>query len=383
MEINLEKYKNYTVSQLKKEIAENDSDQSFLGNLSEIYLLIWEKEKILNNAIKLVRVLRKEKKFDVAYNYHKKFKDLYPNNQRLRGEQLWCDFSSKVCNAENNNYAIDAENILKVCSQDNVSTKMIFEIVTLYTVSRLVKDEKFNDAYQKLIKLNPNKLDNKVRGRYPSNKWKFYQLKAQTLIGLNCVRDYLNWAYSILNFSKEKKVEFINEIYRRISHQYEKSNETKLANILYNIDNEINIKRVAESVINKKDHILISELSDYLFCPASFAIKKSFKIIDFETINYENKSWVGKKEGFLDKYIQYQENFSFDKCFENFSKISIEALGENAFQSIKMEFEKLFRSKIRTNNTIDNNLNSFRSDNRELVGAQDFILETANGEKIL
>ena len=379
----MEKYKDYTLTQLKNIITENNPDQSVSVKFSDLYRLIWKKEAILNNAIKLARALRKDKNSEEAYNFHEKFKELYPNNKQLEGERLWCDFSFKVCNSDNLDYAANADNILKVCSQDDVSTKMIFEVVTLYTVSRLVKDEEYLKAYRKLIKLKPNLLETVARGPYPSNKLKFYSLKAKTLIGLNSISDYFNWAYSILNFSKEKKTEFINEIIKRITFEFGGYNEIRFANLLHDIDNEINTKRLAKTFVNECDYIRISELSDYLFCPVSFAINKSYNIPNSVSINSKERNWSGKKEGFLDKYKQYQANSNFDICFENFRKISSEVLGADIFASMKMEFEKLFKTKIITNNTIDNNLISFRSDNRELVGAPDFILEAPNGEKIL
>ena len=140
---NLEDYKNYTVTQLKDTINNNP-----YAPMSELYRLVWEKENTLSHAIGLVRSLRKEKKFDIGKEFHDKFQKRYPDTKQLESERLWFIFSSKVCNSSNDSYIDDADNLLKLCSQDDPRTNLIFEVTTLFTSSRLIKDKKYSEAYQ-------------------------------------------------------------------------------------------------------------------------------------------------------------------------------------------------------------------------------------------
>ena len=369
---NLEDYKNYTVTQLKDTINNNP-----YAPMSELYRLVWEKENTLSHAIGLVRSLRKEKKFDIGKEFHDKFQKRYPDTKQLESERLWFIFSSKVCNSSNDSYIDDADNLLKLCSQDDPRTNLIFEVTTLFTSSRLIKDKKYSEAYQWLSKLNPNLLSPEGRTNdngdyYTSNKKRFYTLKADALIGMDKVSFYLNWAYTALNFSKEKKDEFIDEIISRSTFNREVWG-WKLGEYLYDLDRELVIKgALTKPVLEKRDYILASELSQYLFCPASYAINRSYNIP--RPVSIDPAIWEGSKDGFLVKYNQYQTARDIDASFKNFDNIT---------DSVKQEFEDLFKTKILTNNTIDNNPSSFRSDNRGIVGAPDFILESSNGEKIL
>jgi len=344
---------------------------------SDVYLNTWKQEKTLNHAIKLVRSLRKNRKFEEAKEFHDKFQKLYPDNKQIEGERLWFIFSSKVCNSANDSYVDDADTILKLCSQDDASTKLIFEVTSLFTASRLVRDKQYSEAYKKLSKLNPNLLSTDGRinddgDYYASNKKRFYSLKADALIGMGKFSFYLDWAYSALNFSKEKKDEFIDEIITRSTFN-SKVRGWRLGDYLYDLDRELVIKGgQTMPVLEKRDHIFASELSQYLFCPASYAINRSYNIP--KPVSIDSALWQGDKDGFLDKYIQYQSNRDIDECFKDFN---------NASDIVKQQFEELFKTKILINNTIDNNLSSYRSDNKGLVGAPDFILESSNGEKIL
>ena len=380
----MDKHKNYTATQLKAKIDIEIDNLNENENIS-LYRLIWEKEKTLNNAVKLVRSLRKAKRFNETEKFHDKFKELYPDSSQLESERLWFTFSSKVCDKSNSDYDKDAESILKLCSQEDRLTKLIFEVTSLFTVSRLVRDEKFNKAYKILSILNPNLLDIESRGKYKSNKKMFYFLKASVLAGMDNVNYYINWAYSFLNFTKEKKDKFIDEIISRITLKKEWANNKnkgydlpRFMTLLYDIDKEITTKKSNfKPVIKKRNSILISELGEYLFCPASYAINKSYNIPKPVSIN--PAKWFGKKEGFLDKHTQYKTDKNVDDCFKNFDNISSSGLS----LVMKKELKKIFESKIITDNTKINNVVSFKSDDGILVGAPDFILESSSGQKIL
>ncbi len=224
----LDTYKNHTVAQLREEIHHNNKIPN--GTLEsdknpDLFLLIWQKEKTLNNAVKLLKSLRKAKRFDEAKKFHNKFKELYLDSEQLESEWLWFTFSSKVCNNKHHNYVKDAQYILDNTSQESQGSKLIFELTTLITISRLISEKAYSQAQQLygtnayiwLTKLNPNKLSNEGRkGQngiyYPSNRQQYYWYKAKSLIGADRVSYFVNWVFEYLKFTEEKRKDFVEYI---------------------------------------------------------------------------------------------------------------------------------------------------------------------------
>lgn len=216
-------YSNYTFRQLIDVISENN----FLENttINEVCAMAYGKMATERDGILLVRALRKDKEFILAHKYHEKLQSKYPNSEGLKNEALWLKFSSEVCNSNNTTYEEDAQYILDNTSQESPKSKLIFEVTTLITISRLIREEKFAQAYTWTTKLNPNKLSDEGReGQngiyYPSNKQQYYRYKAMSLIGTDKVRYYVNWVFEYLKFTEEKTKGFCR-IHCRIVYIYQ------------------------------------------------------------------------------------------------------------------------------------------------------------------
>ena len=124
-------------------------------------------------------------------------------------EELWLTFSSKVCDGSNKDYLKDAQSILNETSQEDLKTNLIYEITAIITLSRLIRDYSFEQAYALSIRVNPLTLSDKGRigendQYYPSNKQQFYEYKAKSLIGQNKVKWYLNWVFQHLKFTEQR-----------------------------------------------------------------------------------------------------------------------------------------------------------------------------------
>ena len=386
----LDKHENYTVTQLKAKLNNNfpNTDE----NIS-LYRLIWEKEKTLNNAVKLVKSLRKAKRFDETEKFHDKFKELYLDSEQLESERLWFTFSSKVCSKDNKNYDKDAQYILDNTSQESPGSKLIFEVTTLITISRLIREEEYAKAFTWTTKLNPNQLSDEGReGQngvyYPSNRQQYYKYKAISLIGSERVMYFVNWVFEYLKFTEEKRKDFVEYIIKSCTYtKYDGStflSDMVLSNFLYQLDVDlVSNSSYLASKVNQPDTILLSELSQYLFCPVSFVINKSFNLPTYKSMDSSIK-WLGNKDGFYDRYLKYQNSINISACFTNdtLNQYDLEDSVNLTDDAISI-FEELFKGKIVINNYFDTAPRTFKSEDNTLKGAPDYLIELQNGKRVL
>jgi hypothetical protein len=384
-------YSNYTFRQLIDVISESN----FLENttVTEVCEMAYSKIVTERDCTLLVRTLRKDKEFIIAHNYHEKLKSKYPHSESLKNEALWLKFSSVVCSSDNINYEADALYILDNTSQESPGFKLIFEVTTLFTISRLIQEAKYAQAYTWTTKLNPNKLRDEGRKGskgiyYPSNKQQYYRYKAKSLIGRNKVRYYINWVFEYLKFTEEKRKDFVAYIIKSCTYiKYDGStflSDLVLSNYLYQLDVDLvsNSSYLANTV-NQPDGILLSELSQYLFCPASFTINKSYNLPPYKPMDSSSK-WLGNKDGFYDRYLKYQKIRNISACFTNdaLSKYELEEAVDLADEAISV-FENLFKGKIIINNYFDTAPRTFSSEDNTLIGAPDYLIELQNGKRVL
>lgn len=383
-------YSNHTFKQLIDVITKN----YYLENttITEACEIAYKKMATERDGILLVRALRKANAYLLSEDHHKKLKSKYPNSSGLKSEALWLKFSNKVCDGNNNDFIKDAEYILENSSQNEVASKLIYEVTVLITISRLLRDNDFNQAYIWTTKLNPNKLSDEGRmGNngyfYPSNKQQFYNYKSKSLIGTHRVKFYVDWVFKYLKFTEQKRNEFVAHIIESCTYtKYDGSSfisDMVLSNFLYKLDVDL-ISRSTNlaSTVNQPNTVLLSELSQYLFCPVSFVINKTYNIPNLKPMD-SSSIWLGNKDGFYDRYLKYQKTRNIAVCFEN------DALKQYVNQPVVLEddaipiFEELFKGKITINNYFDTSPKTFNSDDNTLKGAPDYVVELTNGKRVL
>lgn len=384
-------YNNYSFRQLIDVISENN----LLENTTkeDVCEMAFGKMRTERDGILLVRALRKDKEFILAHNYHEKLQSKYPNSEGLKNEALWLKFSSEVCNSKNTNYEEDAQYILDNTSQESPGSKLIFEVTTLITISRLIREEKYAKAYTWTTKLNPNILSDQGReGQngifYPSNKQQYYRYKAISLIGTDRVWYFVNWVFEYLKFTEEKRKDFVEYIIKSCTYtKYDGStflSDLVLSNFLYQFDVDlVSNSSYLVSKMNQPDTILLSELSQYLFCPVSFVINKSFNLPTYKPMDSSSK-WLGNKDGFYDRYLKYQNSRKISACFTNdtLKQYDLKDSVDLADGAISI-FEELFKGKILINNYFDTAPRTFKSEDNTLKGAPDYLIELQNGKRVL
>ena len=364
------------------------------ASIKEVCEITPQKITTERESIYVVRALRKSGYFDEAYKFHEELKTKYPNSDGLKSEELWLTFSSKVCDGSNKDYLKDAQSILNETSQEDLKTNLIYEITAIITLSRLIRDYSFEQAYALSIRVNPLTLSDKGRigendQYYPSNKQQFYEYKAKSLIGQNKVNWYLNWVFQHLKFTEQKHEEFVTEIIKSCTIQKNDGttfiSDRALGNYLYKFDIDlISSIKYLSAASTSSNSILLSELSQYLFCPASFAINRSFNIPGIKPIDSSSK-WSGSKDGFYDRYLLYQKKQNIKSCFEYYPYYYIEGIPNSIILEEESSdiFEELFKGSIKTNNHFDTAPQTFKSDDGKLIGAPDYLVELTNGQLVV
>lgn len=382
---------NYTLKQLLTTITEHQVIEKVSSD--DVIKFTWTKILIERDGILFVRALRKAGKYDESYTYHEKLNTKYPNSQGLQSEALWLKFSSKVCNANNSDYQLDAHGILDKTSQTNPETKLIYEITTLIVMARLMREGSYGEVYAWTSKLNPLLLSDQARidkneRHQPSNRHQFYNYKARSLINTHRQKFYVNWVFEYLQFTEQKREDFVNHVISSCTFSsYDSANyisDIVLSNFLYQFDVDL-VSTTANlpAKSSQPNAILLSELGQYLFCPVSFVLNKSFNIPTHKPMDSSSK-WLGSKDGFYERYLQYQKHQNITTCFEYDSFET-----KRAKQSLDMPdeaisiFEELFKSSIKINNTFNTAPQAFSSDDKMLKGAPDYLLELSNGKRVI
>ncbi len=160
-----------------------------------------------------------------------------------------------------------------------------------------------------------------------------------------------------------------------------------LSNFLYQLDVDlVSNSSYLASKVNQPYTILLSELSQYLFCPVSFLINKSFNLPTYKPMDSSSK-WLGNKDGFYDRYLKYQNSRNISACFTNGIvsnpfEPTVEDTVELTDDDISV-FEELFKGKIVINNYFDTAPRIFKSEDNTLSGAPDYLIELQNGKRVL
>ena len=379
-------YHNYTCKQLIDIIATGNISDDL--KITDVCDMAFKKITIEQEGVKLVRVLRKDKLYDLAHIYHEKLKNKFPNSNTLKNEALWLKFSSEVCNKDNSEFEVDADFILKNSSQEDPASKLVYEVTALVVISILISQQEYSQAYKWTTRLNPTKLGDKGRQGnnelfYPSNKQQYYTYKATILIETNKIKYYINWVYEHLKFSDEKRIEFVEYIIKIITYTRDDHStyisKNKLSNILYLLDLDLISKAsYLAKTVNQPNALLLSELSQYIYCPVSFSINKTYNIPTLKPMD-SSVIWMGNKDGFYDRYLKYQKNKDILAAFKNHEVVDSVELTARDIQI----FENLFKGKLIINNYFDTTNRSFNSDNKKLRGAPDYVVQLNDGKRVL
>jgi tetratricopeptide (TPR) repeat protein len=359
--------------ELKKE-ADKYRKESNFGEAVDLYFKLWEYEKNEWNGYFLAQCYRKVQRYTDARTLHATMEQLFPSFKPIQQEELWLDYSEKVTDWENPDLLEDAEKLIAKVNQYDKYTGTLYVKTVLKVVRYLCHNGQHVSAFNWLIRLDQSVISNtvfKFDGKtYPADRKTYFMWFAFLLIRLNYHQTYIEKCLSYLGYKGNKLIEFKEYIISDIS-PWEHVFGPKLARYIKQFQEEIHLRSVAiPKVIFKEDNIiLISDLSHYLFCPASYVINKTF-IIDANT-SWEKDEWVSEKKLFIDRHKIFKQTKNLNDAFKD-TDIKPD-------QELINTIRYVFNSTIRVNNVTNPKPTIYSNKDNMIKGAPDYIMEDVNG----
>lgn len=366
-----------TIPELKN-TAKRYKNEGHFGKAIELYEELWKQEKNEWNGYFLAQLYRKSNNLEKARDLHNQLAQSYPNFKPLKTDKLWLDYSEKIKDWDNPDLVSDAEDILSKTNQQDKYEGNIYKKTVLNTVRYLCYKNEHNDAYSWLLKLDQSKISNTgflYDGKwFPADRKVYFIRLADVLIILEKYINYIDDSFEKLNFSPVKLRQFKSHLIESITYQ-DYISRVKLARYIKNFQEEFELRerKILKKIYNPKKIISVSDLSQYLFCPVSYAINATYEIDANDT--WEKDEWLGNRRNFSDRHRIYDQHNDFQKAFDD-SDILIN-------DDFKKDFDYLFSSKIIVDNVSKSSLQLFTDNQKSIVGAPDYILKTGNGSNIV
>ena len=362
-----------TVSELKDKAKKYKKENNFVKSI-ELYEELWKQEKNEWNGYFLAQVYRKSDNFQKARELHNHLAQTYPNFKPLKTDRLWLDYSEKIKDWDNPDLVSDAKDILLKTNQHDEYESNIYIKTVLSTVRYLCYKNLHEDAFNWLLKLKQAKISNTgflFNGQwFPADRKIYFVRLADILIILDKYKEYIDKSFKKLHFTSTKTKQFKSHLIDSITYG-EYISRVKLARYIKNFQEEFELREKKKIVkkYNPNKTMSVSDLSQYLFCPVSYAINETYEIETNDT--WEKDEWVGNRRNFIDRHRLFDKHKNYDKAFDD-SDIIIS-------DDLKKDFDYIFKSKIMVDNVSKNLLQLFTDSQKSIVGAPDYILKSNDG----
>lgn len=342
-----------------------------------IYLELWKQSKSFWIGYFIALCLRQTNALEDCREFHEELNKLFPNTRQLEIECLWLDYKQYVKDYRNDNFLEDAEKILRKTDQYSNDTSKIFIKTVLAVVRRL--DGSHEIKLEWLKKLDHSILDNNVfridNMAYPADRKRYFIEYARVLVELRNFRQYIADQMSKLGFFGDKHSEFFKSLVDSFTYKnYDNTNYisiTKLALVVKNLAEEFHLreKQKVEFIYNRDKKLSVSDLSHYLFCPASYAIGRTYKIYFQES--WQANEWKREKLYLIDRQNIFLRTRNFSVAFED---TDIQFTEE-----CKNKFLAIFESEVELNNVTTKEAKFMSSMDKSLNGAPDYIYKHPKG----
>jgi len=369
-----------TIQELRTKADELKKKEDF-ENALPLFREIWDAEKSDWNGYYLAQCLRKTSNYSDARELHSFIRTNYPNFKPIQNEELWLDYSEKIKDWDNPELLSDAENLLSRTNKYDKYTGSIFNKTVLSVVKHLIYNNSNSTALTWLDKLDFTVLSNSpfsFKGqKYASDHKAFFVRYADVLVKLDKHIEYLESCLTCLRIEGIKQTQFKKYIIETIIYEdyHGNSQITRLRFALYlkyfkeEISNRT--KNAFTKIFNPKKITLVSDLSDFEFCPVSYAINETYAVSSNST--WEKDEWLGEKKHLIDRYNDFQKTKNISETFKD-SSIEIS-------DTVKNDFNEIFNAKLVINN-YDGSNNTFYSNPTDTVrGNPDYVFESTSGRR--
>lgn len=344
----------------------------------ELYEKIWEIDKNAWNGYFLAQCYRKESKYQEAHKIHSYLGEYFPGFKPIKNEKLWLAYDEKIKDWKNENLISDAEEILQQSSQSDKYSGRVYTKTVLRVIRNLLNNDEVYTAYQWFEKLDHNLIPTDIyvfkEQAYPSDRKTYFILLADTLIEMVKHEEYIEKYLNSLGFLHSKLKSFREYIIDNITFE-EYISRTKLALYLKLINEEIDIRQKKNyvSAYNSSKTLLVSDLSHFTFCPASFAINETFEISG--NTSWEKDEWYKEKKYLIDRHETYKSSGSYRDCFKDTE------IREG--EKVEADFGEIFKSKIIEVNINKNNASVYSDSGNTLKGSPDYLFEHPDGHRFI
>lgn len=339
---------------------------------------LWESEKSLFSGILLSRCLRLSRKFAECKQFHETFRTEVGNYLLMNIEKRFLYLHQYIIHREREDFIEVGEAILKFSSRYPEKTKLL-QLSTILGIVRRLNDPKVRIKW--LERLDHSMLDNNVfrfnHITYPSYRKQYFVEYAAALKDSDRVEDYIRGEMETLGFSGDIQKEFIAYMLTGVKSKdvYGSShiNITKLAQLLKNLSDEKSLRLAMDQqiIFSEGKKISVSELSQFSFCPVSYAISRTFQVYRPENWNKDDQQIVKKYLG--KRYREAKKNKALKTIFNDFNF-------QMNIHSIK-KFAAIFESNMETDNVTAAEPTIFLSDSGTITGAPDYIFAHPNGKR--
>ena len=178
--------------------------------------------------------------------------------------------------------------------------------------------------------------------------------------------------YYMIDRTNDKYVIISNIIYKDIMQEY---NFKKIINHEDIDEPENHIQSLVHNSITS--YITASDIAQYVFCPVSYCIKKSFK--DFQTAESENGIKLHKKARLIemkDNKFKLNKNILFEIDYTRF----VEAIKKPVSVNRKIFTDELNESEVIYVGHVNSDIKYYKSSKGKFIGQPDYIFKNKYGE---
>jgi len=337
----------------------------------EIYRKLWDQDKNAWNGYFVALCFRQSGRLVECREFHDEFDKMFPGMQQMKTERLWLDYRQYVKDYDYADFVEAGTKILAHSNQYSKDTDKVYIKTVLAVAQRLSSSP--TEKLEWLDKLDHGILGNDVFRindiAYPADRKRYFLEYAQCLIDLDIHNVYVAEKMALFGFYGVKHNEFFAYLSKGFTYTDFNgrlvTSKLKLALVLKILAEELDLRRQKnmDNAYIKNKGLTVSDLSHYTFCPASYAIHRTFKIYSSES--WQKDEWKKEKLYLADRHKLFLAKGTLEEAFSD-TTITIDT-------QFREKFNAIFSSKVELNNATSKEPTVMKSSAGDIYGAPDYL----------